>query len=476
MVLLRCEDVDTVRRTLITINDRVRASLSTPDTEVILFVYYSGHADAAALHLGASRLELTELEQLVRGSAATFRVLALDACRSGALTRVKGGTTAPPFSIQLDARLAGQGMVFLTSSAANEDAQESDELKGSFFTHYFVSGLLGAADQDGDGAIVLDEAYRYAYQSTLRASSKTWAGTQHPTFRYDLRGQGKVVLTALRTNAARRATVEFPPGRSYLLLEGSASGAVVAEIGANDTSRRISVKPTRYFVRGRGRDYLLEGEIAPAAAETVVVSEQTLTRVEYARLVRKGYGASRLAYGPQAGVQLRSPLDFVTQDICTGPFVGAAIELEHVSVIARAAGCSTGDSSEWGIRRSKEVDVELRLVHTWDVPVVAFDLGVSVGGSLIHESYAAPPDESGRHDFAPERWEQTGLAGSLGVTGGLTIDLPYGFYALADLAAVTYFHQASKMTVVGGSPFFLLESDFTTTFALRPSWGLGKRF
>ena len=44
--------------------------------------------------------------------------------------------------------LAGEGVVFLTSSSANEDAHESDTLKGSFFTHYLVSGMLGAADTD----------------------------------------------------------------------------------------------------------------------------------------------------------------------------------------------------------------------------------------------------------------------------------------------------------------------------------------
>ncbi len=163
----------------------------------MLLVYYSGHADAGALHLGGSRLELAELEQLVRGSAAAFRLLVLDSCRSGALTRVKGGTPIPPFDIQLNERVTGEGAVFLTSSSASEDSQESDELKGSFFTHALLSGLLGAADENGDGKVTLDEAYRHAYEATLRASSRTLAGTQHPTFQYDLRGTGDLVLASL---------------------------------------------------------------------------------------------------------------------------------------------------------------------------------------------------------------------------------------------------------------------------------------
>src|SRR5262249_21875771 len=190
LVLLRGQDAATARRTLIAVNDRVRASAG----QTVLIVYYSGHADAGALHLGATSLELPELEQLVRGSAASFRLLILDACRSGALTRVKGGTAIPPFDIRLGERVAGEAAVFLTSSSASEDSQESDAIKGSFFTHALVSGLLGAADENGDGKVTLDEAYRYAYESTLRASSRSLAGVQHPTFEYEVRGQGDVVL------------------------------------------------------------------------------------------------------------------------------------------------------------------------------------------------------------------------------------------------------------------------------------------
>ena len=66
LILLRGEDADTVRRTLIAVNERIRAA----GGQTVLLVFYSGHADAEALHLGSTRLELSELEQLVRGSAA----------------------------------------------------------------------------------------------------------------------------------------------------------------------------------------------------------------------------------------------------------------------------------------------------------------------------------------------------------------------------------------------------------------------
>jgi hypothetical protein len=288
VTLLKGQDAGTVRRTLIAVNDRVRGAAG----QTVLIVYYSGHADAGALHLGRTQLEMSELEQLVRGSAASFRLLILDACRSGGLTRVKGGAPIPPFDIRLSERVAGEGAVFLTSSSASEDSQESDEIKGSFFTHALVSGLLGAADANGDGRVTLDEAYRYAYEATLRASSRTLAGTQHPTFQYEVRGQGDVVLATLDAASPARSWVELPEGRTWLLFQGSEEGPVVGEVSARDKARRLSVKAGRYFLRGRGAEVLLEGAFVAPAGAAVAVDESQLQRTAYARLVRKGGGAA----------------------------------------------------------------------------------------------------------------------------------------------------------------------------------------
>ena len=138
--MLRGGDADAARAALIALNDRIRTA---GPADTMLVVYYSGHADAEALHLGATNFALTQLEQLVRGSPAAFRLLVVDACRSGALTRVKGGKPANPFPIALGDTLAADGVVFWTASAASEEAQESDTIKGSFFSHFLVSGLAG---------------------------------------------------------------------------------------------------------------------------------------------------------------------------------------------------------------------------------------------------------------------------------------------------------------------------------------------
>src|SRR5262249_26956603 len=154
-----------------------------------------------------------------------------------------------------------------TATSESESAQESDALQGSFFTHYLVSGLLGAADGDGDGNVTLGEAYQYAYDNTLRATSRTLAGTQHPTFHYELGGQGEVVLTSQARATPDRAAIRFPPDKSYLLIRNGEDGPVVAEVGAHDRRRRLSVKPGRYFVRGRGAEFLLEGTVVLGPGE-----------------------------------------------------------------------------------------------------------------------------------------------------------------------------------------------------------------
>jgi len=67
------------------------------------------------------------------------------------------------------APLFGEGTIVLTAGTLTEDAQESDQLGGSFFTHYLLSGLRGAADDNGDHIITVAEAFDYTRVQTIRA-------------------------------------------------------------------------------------------------------------------------------------------------------------------------------------------------------------------------------------------------------------------------------------------------------------------
>jgi uncharacterized caspase-like protein len=78
----------------------------------------------------------------------------------------------------------------------DESSQESDRLRGSFFSHHLVNALRGAADRNGDGRITLAEAYEYTHAQTLRASVQT-VSLQHPTYAYDVKGSGDPLLTTV---------------------------------------------------------------------------------------------------------------------------------------------------------------------------------------------------------------------------------------------------------------------------------------
>lgn len=448
VTLLSGQGAASVKSAIIAINDRLRAQAG----QAVLLVYYSGHADANALHLGGSLLPTRDLEQLVRGSSAEIRLLILDSCRSGSLTRVKGGRAAPSFAIGLDQNLASSGAVFLTSSSANEDAQESDTLKGSFFTHYLVSGLLGAADSNGDGRVVLSEAYRHAYDNTLRASSRTLMGSQHPTFSYELKGKEDIVLT-LPGKGGQRGWLRFAKARSYLVLRDSSEGPVEAEIGVRDLRRELSLRPGRYFIRGRGRDHLLEGSVMVAAGEHLNVQDADLRRIEYARLVRKGGAVLHRVHGPEFGASIRSSLGN-SHGLCSGLSLGYSVELHDFDLGMRIHGC--GGSSETTSLQSDlyEAGLAVRLGKSWDLPWLTIAPYLQTGGGAFHQIFST----LGR---APDR-----TTAYVHLDAGLMtrLDLAAGLYAYVDLAAQTYWYRQGA------------DARFDATVAGRTGAGLGWRW
>ena len=456
-VLLRARDAESMRSTLLTMNERIREATSTAGTQVIFLVYYSGHADARSLHLRGTQLPIAELSQMVRGSAATFRLLILDACRSGALTRVKGGQRVAPFALPLPSEeaLPEDGFAFLTASAANEDAQESEELQGALFTHAFVSALLGAADADGDGAIVLDEAYRYAYAATLRSASRTVVGPQHPTFQYALRGRGHLVLTRPRAHAVERANVNFPAGLSFLVLRESASGPVAVELGVSDRARTLSLEPGSYFVRARGPEVMYEGEFGALAGSSRSLQLEKLERIDYARLTRKGSDAP-LAHGALAGLLVRSPLPN-SSTACLGGFVAYQVDADRFGLRARLASCAGALETSALDAEVRAYDLALHAYHAWDLSLLTLELGLGAGLSLFDQRFDTRGEAPPRRSLAP--FTSLALGGELA--------LRRGFYASAQVHGETHF-----MRIRGRTPSARLEVGF----AVRPTLGIGKRF
>lgn len=454
MVLFVDESAHDVEQALIAVNDRLRMEQDHGD-ETVLIVYYSGHADARALHLRSTRLDLDRLRRLVRGSSATFRMLILDACRSGALTRTKGARRVAPFALDIEEQLPGEGVVFMTASAAHEDAQESDELRGSFFTHFLVSGLRGAADANQDGWVSVGEAYEHAYASTIRATSRSEYGTQHPHFQFDFRGQGRIALTRLQSE--RAGTFIFPKDRDYLVFADNERGAVLGEIGASDLRRTLLVGPGTYFIRGRAPDHLLEGTLRISPHQSIRVGDERLERIEYARWVRKGDGARRRAHGPLIAYQFRSAL-WKGSAWCHGLRAGYPVDLRWLTITPRLGFCRSRDDHPPITTTADEYDVEVQLSHVFDVPVVSFGLGVSGGLSWMRQSFATTR-------LAPPR---NTIGGHVDAFLDLWWDLPRGFYVLTEVAFSLY---AFSEQIERNGP-----AVTRAVPTVRGALGLGKRF
>lgn len=82
-----------------------------------------------------------------------MRIAILDSFSSVAFTRIKGEKFRTPFVP--DSSFNMKGDAFMTSSSINKASQESDAIRGSFFTYYLVAGLRGAVDMILYGHITL---------------------------------------------------------------------------------------------------------------------------------------------------------------------------------------------------------------------------------------------------------------------------------------------------------------------------------
>ncbi|MGD9200708.1 MAG: caspase family protein, partial [Chitinispirillia bacterium] len=161
--------------------------------ETLFLFYYSGHANENSLLLHDEKYSLIRIKEQFNTIKSGIKIGIFDACHSGRITQLKGGKKISPFYLEDKQHVKGQ--VIIASSAAREQAQESDMLKGSIFTHHWINGLRGSADISGDKKVTVTEAYNYAYRKTVETTALTGGDIQHPVYKFNIRGQGNIVLT-----------------------------------------------------------------------------------------------------------------------------------------------------------------------------------------------------------------------------------------------------------------------------------------
>lgn len=209
-------------------------------------IYYSGHSDERHILLGKEKISYKEFSDAINAIDADVRITILDSCASGAFIRIKGGKKKPPFL--MDAAYDMKGYAIMTSSSSDEASQESDRLAGSFFTHFLIAGLRGAADMTGDGRVTLSEAYQFAFNETLSRTTGAMNGPQHPNYNIQMKGSGDVVMTDIRRGAARLSLPAAIEGRIFihqanntLAVELSKTKGRTLELGLDEGVYRLII-------------------------------------------------------------------------------------------------------------------------------------------------------------------------------------------------------------------------------------------
>jgi hypothetical protein len=288
IAILRSPSARELRAALDRVEATARVRRAAGDKVILLF-YYSGHADGLNLELGAETVPFGEIRERLERSAADIRVAFVDSCRAGGITETKGISPGPSFDIVVTDRLDVAGAAFVTSASASESAQESAELESSYFTHYLVSALRGAADADGDKRVTLAEAYQYAYVKTVADTARTIAGAQHPSYAYRLTGRGDLALADLH---GARAAIVFPAGHAgdYFITD-SPRGEVLAEVVKTAADvRRVAVPGGTYVVGRRDGARFLAVELKASPGAEVSVLDEALRPTTLALGRTKGAG------------------------------------------------------------------------------------------------------------------------------------------------------------------------------------------
>ncbi|MCC6809814.1 MAG: caspase family protein [Deltaproteobacteria bacterium] len=272
-IFLRSPRPSEISDAFVRMKERIAAHKKASKDPAMFVFYYSGHSDGVALELNEDRFSNDALQKAIAATDADLRLAVMDACHAGALVQTKGAKPAG-YVMNVSEAPALKGQITLSASSASELALESKEVGGSYFTHHLVSGLRGAADTSQDGRVTLSELYPYTYQQTLKATSKTTVGAQHPGFDMKLKGNGEVVLSDLRQATS---TIVLGEGLSNVLVIDRKTDAVIAEVSAQ---KKLSVTPGAYLLRMQRDGAVSEARVNVGAKETKKIDAPAFKEVE----------------------------------------------------------------------------------------------------------------------------------------------------------------------------------------------------
>jgi formylglycine-generating enzyme required for sulfatase activity len=167
------------------IEDAIYKLFDNRQKDDFLLFYFSGHGvkdDSGKLYLSTcatrknngrlvkpSAVAASTLHESINDSKSHRQVVILDCCFSGAIA--KGMSVKDDGTVNVQEQLGGKGRAILTSSTSTQYSFEQEGSELSIYTRYLVEGIeKGAADQDNDGWISIDELHEYASSKVREAA------------------------------------------------------------------------------------------------------------------------------------------------------------------------------------------------------------------------------------------------------------------------------------------------------------------
>lgn len=160
-----------------------------------VFIYYSGHGapnvktgeaylvpyDGDPLYIDKTGYPLQRLYAHLNNLPAKEVVVVLDSCFSGAGGRSVIAKGMRPLILSVENPLLTQGKTFVLGASAADQVSNTYEKKGhGLLTYFFLKGLQGEGDQNGDGAMDLMELYTYVKPEVERTARREFNNEQVP--------------------------------------------------------------------------------------------------------------------------------------------------------------------------------------------------------------------------------------------------------------------------------------------------------
>ena len=248
-------------------------------SQTFLLIYFAGHAEPAAMHLGQTLLSFQDVLQLSGRSGADERVLVVDASRAeaspkAALSLRRAGIGLPRVARAAAAQSTAPGLSLFTAMSADPAARESAAAGGAL-TRHLLAALAGAADANRDEQISLRELLQYSVDRTLRLTDGALSAQPRGVFQYHLGSTGAAILASVPQLEIQPRMHLVAPG-TYSIRRADRRHAPALEVTIAQGERAIALPAGTYLIERRDGGRVRANTVALQAATVVRVDEDSL--------------------------------------------------------------------------------------------------------------------------------------------------------------------------------------------------------